>query len=253
MRQRAALLLVVCSLVLVPAVVAEETAAPAAAGFWTGTVEMPFGPLDVVVTLAEEEGGWIGRIDIPAQGIHGLALEEVAVAGQEVRFKMSGVAGDPRFAGHLAADGGSMAGTFNHATRDFPFSLTRSDTPPADLEQLFAGYIEPGVPGEGVVGQWRGLLEAGVSKLRVELQISTAEDGTLIGNLSSPDQGSMAVRLDSIVVEDEKVTIDVAEVGAVFDGYLVDDGATLLGQWTQNRVNFPISFRRQAEPGAGGK
>ena len=109
------------------------------------------------------------------------------------------------------------------------------------------------MPGEGVVGQWRGLMEAGVSRLRVELQISKADDGTLIGNLSSPDQGSMAVRLTSIVVENEKVTIEVTEVGAVFDGYLVDDGATLLGQWTQNRVNFPISFRRQAAPAAGGE
>ena len=249
MRRPGALFLVVCALVLVPvATAATESRPPTAVGYWAGTVDMPQGPLDFKVTLAQDEAGWAGRIDIPMQGIHGLALEEISVAGQTVQFGMSGVHGDPRFSGHLAADGGSIAGTFNHVGRDHAFALSRSDSPPADLGKLFAGYIEPGVPGEGLAGHWRGVMEAGISKLRVEMTITTGEDGTLSGAISSPDQGSMEMTISSATVEGEKVTFNVGTVYGLFDGFLVDEGAALVGHWTQGRIDFPIGFNRQAEP-----
>ena len=64
-----------------------ETAAPdksAAAGteYWSGSITMPTGlKLMLGVTLEKGAAGYTGVVDIPAQAVAGLALRDVARAG----------------------------------------------------------------------------------------------------------------------------------------------------------------------------
>lgn len=92
------------------------------AGSWSGTVETPGTPLEVIVTLTAQEP-LAGTIDIPAQGAEGLPLEDVALTGAQVRFTIQGVPGAPTFVGRLEA--GEIRGTFTQAGQAFPFELAR--------------------------------------------------------------------------------------------------------------------------------
>jgi uncharacterized protein len=103
------------------------------AGHWEGEIALPGQALAVRVDLEPGAEGWTGTIDIPAQGARGLALGEVAVEGDTVSFAISGVAGDPRFAGALAD--GEIRGDFTQGPATFSFRLGRDVVPPPPRPQ----------------------------------------------------------------------------------------------------------------------
>jgi hypothetical protein len=238
----------------IPALAALLLAVPAwagtsgAAGWWTGDIEMPTGPLSVQVELtAGEDGSWTGAISIPVQGIRHLPLEKIEAGENGISFEMQGVAGDPRFVGSLAEDGRSMSGDFHHGKFTFPFRLDRRDEPFEDDYALFEPYFEPGVPGEGVEGTWLGIMNAGIAKLRMDLVLTRGDSGSLGGTLASPDQGSDAIPLDSVGFEGDDVTFSVGSIGGHFEGKLSPDGSAMMGRWSQGMANFTVVFQRQGE------
>ena len=95
-----------------------------AAGLWKGQIEIPSQPLAVHVNLAEDDGGWTGSIDIPAQGATALPLGGIAIGDDaSVTFAIRGVPGDPVFSGRL--EGGVIRGQFRQGGAEFPFTLGR--------------------------------------------------------------------------------------------------------------------------------
>lgn len=93
------------------------------AGHWEGSIEAPGQPLVVQIDLEEADGAWSGTIDIPAQGAVGLALKDVSVDGETIRFAINGVPGEPTFEGTLAD--GEMTGEFAQGSARLPFKLGR--------------------------------------------------------------------------------------------------------------------------------
>lgn len=129
----------VVAAVLLGAAAAE--AAPAAApagpadlaGHWEGPIELPGMKLVVKVDLALADGAWTGTIDIPAQGVAGLALKGIRAEGDSLRFAIAGVPGDPTF--HGLRSGQTVAGTFTQASQSFPFHLGREQLAPKPRPQ----------------------------------------------------------------------------------------------------------------------
>lgn len=102
--------------------------APAAvdiAGDWTGRLDLPGMPLDLGVTLTGSPGDLAGTLDVPAQGIRAMPLDDVAVDGGTVRFTVPDLSGDAAFAGTLAADGSAIGGTFTQGGTQYPLVLRR--------------------------------------------------------------------------------------------------------------------------------
>jgi hypothetical protein len=98
-----------------------------AAGAWKGAIQLPQGPLEVTVNLAQTNGLWGGMIDIPAQQAQNLMLEPVAVDGQNVKFTIKGVPGTPTFTGTL--QGNELKGDFTQGAPT-PFRLSRGTAQP---------------------------------------------------------------------------------------------------------------------------
>ena len=121
---------------VLPAVTPLSAQTPDAAGHWEGSIEIPGQPLVVQVDLEESGGMWSGTIDIPAQGADDLALSGVSVDGDEVRFTISGVPGEPTFEGTLAD--GEISGEFTQGPARLPFKLGREavevEAPPRPQE-----------------------------------------------------------------------------------------------------------------------
>ena len=88
---------------------AAQTAGPA--GRWEGVISPPGTELKIALTLKPAAAGmFTGTIDIPAQGARNLPLANVRVDGSNVTFDLPGVPGTPSFKGTLAADGNSIVG-----------------------------------------------------------------------------------------------------------------------------------------------
>jgi len=243
---------VLIAVLAVPAVVATAAEArPDAAGHWEGSIVLPTTPLNVRVDLEREKSGpWTGAIDIPVQGLRGFKLSKVAIEAETVSFTMSGIPGDPGFAGKLAADGKSIAGDFSQSGQTFPFKLDRKPRPAPTAAETPA----KGVPGKGLVGYWQGSLKpAPIVELRLVLDITNKPAGVLEGTMISVDQGGARIPLTALSETSGVVHLETKSVGGVFDGRLNDDGSEISGDWKQGGRTTPLVFKRLAKAPALGR
>lgn len=139
--------------------------ADACTGRWAGAIDLPGSKLAFDVDLARAGGGGCsGDISIPAQGARDVALQDLRVAGDSVRFTISGIPGAPTFAGTVAADGRSVSGRFSQGGSQFPFAMTRGPSP-ADVarESLkgFDAWVDSAIAAWKVVGASIGIVVDG--------------------------------------------------------------------------------------------
>ena len=223
----------------------DETAAPSAAGYWRGTISLAGVQLGIEVSLDAADGTWTGKINIPAQGIRQLALERVRVEGETLAFAVPRIPGEPSFSGKLAADGATIQGDFSQSGQAFPFSLKRSEAPPADLPDPYADWIADGTPGEGVVGDWLGMIESGPARFRLALHVAANPEGGLRGTLDVVDQGAEGLALDRVELVERRLTFTMNAIGMSYAGTLDARGATIEGQWTQGPTSLPVLLKRR--------
>lgn len=101
------------------------------------------------------------------------------------------------------------------------------------------------IQAKGVEGIWQGTLEAGEAKLRLVLDITKSPDGALTGNLDSLDQGAMDIPINSIVLKDTNLRLEIKVIGGVYEGALDKEGS-IVGHWEQGGVKLPLTFKRSS-------
>ncbi len=110
------------------------------AGSYEGAVKLPGHELKVEVDLVSGAGGAMsGDISIPEQGAKDVALEAIAVDGDAVTFRISGIPGAPTFKGKHAADG-SIDGDFTQGGATFPFHLAAKGSGAAAAKKALEGF-----------------------------------------------------------------------------------------------------------------
>lgn len=92
-------------------------------GSWRGSIGPGVIDLGIDVVFAGGPDGLSATLDIPAQGLFGFPLSEVAWDGGSLRFIMAGVPGDPVFEGE--GDGDRIDGTFTQGGSSLPFFIER--------------------------------------------------------------------------------------------------------------------------------
>ncbi|GEM_PF-1304914 len=221
---------------------------PGAAGYWQGAITLPSGDLGISLTFVQGPDRWTALLDLPRQGIRRMELAGVQVEGNSVACRMPGVPGDPTFHGRLSEDGVSIGGTFVQGGESFDFIVSRTE-PPADAgEDIYADFVRPGVPGKGLIGKWRGLLRGGPMKLRMELSI-TVRGGALIGSLTSIDQDHAAIPISNAMVgKENSVRFEAPLIGGLYRGVLSEDGAEMIGTWSQEGQQIRLDLHRTGEP-----
>lgn len=103
------------------------------------------------------------------------------------------------------------------------------------------------VPGDGLAGEWAGVLDVGAAKLRLALHIKSGPDETLKGSLDSLDQGGKPIGIDTIEFAKPAVTLKMAAIGGAYTGKMNEDGSVLDGTWSQGDQKFPLTFHRTEE------
>lgn len=221
---------------------AHSQPADSAAGHWEGAITLPATSLEVRVDLQQADDTWSGSIDIPAQGLRGFKLGEVAVKDAAVTFAMPAIPGDPKFSGTLAADSKIISGDFTQGGQTFPFKLERK-TKPTNAAGATPGK---GVPGQGLAGHWQGSLQpTPLIELRLVLEITNAA-GALSGVMISVDQGGARIPITQLSEQEGAVRLEAQSVGGCYAGNLSSDGSEIAGTWKQGGGSLPLAFKRLA-------
>ncbi len=231
---------------------------PTVEGYWTGTIGVADGKaLEIMIDVVRKDSGWRATFYAPVQGIHGVDLTDVEIAGRAVRFRIPQAHGEPTFKGELAGDGLSISGSFGDAGQPLPFHLTRGERPAGLGTDIYAEYRRPGVAGVGLTGRWRGLLMTGPNRMRLALEVqrgkmlpSSQSVDELSGTLTSLDQGGQALPVDSFRVEGDSVRFEMLDIGALYKGTMKPDGSEFFGVWIQQGSEFPLTFRRMSQASA---
>lgn len=190
------------------------------AGTWQGAIELPQAKLDITVDLAQKQDGtWTGAIDIPQQKAENLLLEPVMVNGNEVKFAIKGLPGDPTFEGKL--ENGEITGTF-------------TQTPPIPFELNLNG---PGSMGVG--GNWQGAINLPQGPLQVVVDLTEA-NGAWTGTIDIPAQQAENLLLEPVTVNGSELTFAIKGVpgNPTFTGTV--SGTKMTGEFKQGA---PTPFR----------
>jgi fermentation-respiration switch protein FrsA (DUF1100 family) len=99
-------------------------------------------------------------------------------------------------------------------------------------------------PTKTIEGTWLGALKVSGFDLRIVFRISKKPDGTLSAVMDSPDQGAKDIATSSVILENDRLTIEVKVAGAVFEGNVKPDWNEIEGQWKQGGTTFPLILKR---------
>ena len=211
-----------------------------AAGRWEGSVELPFMKLGIIVNLKKNDAAWTGTMNIPSQAYNDAV--DVSIEGTDITVKMRGVPGDPIYRGKLSEDGRFISGELTQSGRKLPFKLERLTEAESAARQTYGATPEKGQPGVGIEGNWQGTIDA--ANLRLVVKISKASDGTLAAKIDSPDQGTSDLQVDSVVMNEKTLRLEIKRIGASFEGTIGADGSELSGTWEQQGGQLPLVFKR---------
>lgn len=93
--------------------------------------------------------------------------------------------------------------------------------------------------GPVIQGEYAGTL----GPLHLRLHLSAGADGTLKGTLDSPDQGANGIPCAEVHLEGSTLGFTVPSVHGSWRGTVGEEGAALVGTWTQGQP-MPLTFRR---------
>ena len=100
-----------------------------------------------------------------------------------------------------------------------------------------------------VVGQeirstfWTGTLDAGGTRLRIEVELVEA-DGKLTGQVRSPDQNNTILRMAEIRMDGESLSFSLPQAGASYSGKLSKNGQIATGTFHQSGGEAPLVLSR---------
>lgn len=196
------------------------------AGDYLGTL----GPLHVKLHLKVDPSGLVtGTLDSPDQGANGIPCADVRLDGEALSFTVPAVHGS--WKGTVANDGASLSGTWDQGT-PMPLNFAR-DT--------FVAAAKPS-PVDGI---WLGILQAGSTALRVQLNVKSDRAGREFCALDNLDQNAMNLECVKVVFSANDFSFNVPAVHGSWKGSLSADGNTLTGVWSQGSP-LPLNFARQS-------
>lgn len=103
----------------------------------------------------------------------------------------------------------------------------------------------PSAPAPALAGTYVGTLQAGEAQLHLVLHLTQDSNGDLHGKLDSLDQSVFDIEATRISKSESTLKLDVASVGAHYEGKFSVDRKTIDGTWTQGSAMLPLVFHRR--------
>jgi len=193
----------------------ESSADASIVGDWHGDIDSPSGPLTVIVTLSETDGAMTAAFQVPSQapGVT-IPTDDLQYDGETLEFRIPRASA--RYRGRFNAEARRIEGTF-HQGIEMTLNL-RPGLPPA------AAVID------GLDGRWVGELDRNGTRLRLALNVSTTDAGT-IATLDSPDMGATGLPVTDLARDGDRVDFNVPVASVRFSAELDPESNSMCGDW----------------------
>ena len=215
-----------------------------AVGNWRGTLNTGVTRLRLVFRINQTPSGELfGKLDSPDQGARDIPVDNVSIKDKNLHFEVNSVQGV--FEGTLDPSNSRATGKWTQAGKTLPLYLekTQGREPEAEPEKLPpADLAASKLAAQKIAGSWNGILTAGTAKLRLQVKVSRAADGTATGTMDSLDQGAKDIPLSTIVLKEGEASFEARGIGGKYSGKLDPKGSTLDGQWQQAGQSFPLKL-----------
>ena len=169
------------------------------------------------------DGALAATLDSPDQSVLGTKVDRIEADGDAVSFEVAPLQAE--FRGQR--QGEALVGNWTQAGKSWPLSWTRqaAASPPAEL--------------------WEGALKVGGGiELRLVVRATRRPDGTLRATLDSPDQGSLAIKVDAAALDPKTFSFQVKAIQGDFAGTLNPAGDVAVGTWTQLGRKMPLTLKK---------
>ena len=188
------------------------------------------GPLHLKLHLtAGASGVTAGTLDSLDQGAMGLPCAHFSLKEKALSFDVPSVGGT--WHGTVSADGATLDGSWSQG-QEMPLVFRR--------EGAFVAAQKP----SRVDGIWLGALDAGGTKLRIQVQVKSDRAGKEYCSVDSLDQGATGFVCDNVQFQADRFSFEVPAVHGSWAGTLSESGNELGGTWTQGQ-DMPLPFTRQ--------
>jgi uncharacterized protein len=201
-------------------------------GDWQGTLAAESLSLRLVLHIRKGADGTLqATLDSVDQGANRIPVSSITLKDAKLNLVVDAVHGT--YAGKVAADGNTIAGTWTQA-QALPLEFKRVTTP-------LSPEHKPAKPSD-IDGAWMGWLDTGALKLRVVFHIVNTADG-LIATIDSPDQGMRAMPASSVTRDGTSLKVEANSIGGVFEGRIAADRLSIEGTWTQRGGKLALLLR----------
>jgi pimeloyl-ACP methyl ester carboxylesterase len=201
-------------------------------GDWQGTLSSGSLALHLVLHIRTGADGTLqATLDSVDQGANRIPVSSITLKDAKLNLVVDAVQGT--YAGRVAADGNTIAGTWTQA-QALPLDFKRATAP-------LSPEHKPAKPSD-IDGVWMGWLDTGAVKLRVVFHIVNTADG-LIATIDSPDQGMRAMPASSVTRDGVSLKVEVNAIGGVFEGRIAADRLSIEGTWTQRGGKLALLLR----------
>ena len=215
-------------------------APPDPSGHWEGAAQVGDTPLLFEVDVTRNAKGELSATFAqPSAGLKGFPFSKVELDGRTLRLLLKAGAHPSSFVGTMSEDRKTIAGDVEQADQKTTFTLTRTG------EAKVAALPKNGRISTFLEGTWKGALDIDGKQVRVILTFANLPDGTATGTVASPDGSGIEIPV-GIKETESAITIDVATVGAAFQGVINAEKTELAGKWTQSGATLPLTLRRAA-------
>jgi len=95
-------------------------------------------------------------------------------------------------------------------------------------------------------GEWAGVLAVGETELQLVLHLSRDAAGGWHGKLDSLNQAVYGMEASKVTRQEDTLMIEIASVGAKFEGKIQPDRRTIRGVWEQGGAGLPLKLEKRA-------
>jgi uncharacterized protein len=201
--------------------------------FWEGKLKVrPGFEIRLVVRARVNEGAEpTALLDSPDENLSGLELSSVVLDASRFAFELKVT--DAKFEGKMNAAKTEAKGTWTQRGATSPLTFVKKDKVaplpmPVGKEQL-----------------WEGKLSVGAgATLRLVLRVQKTEAGGLLAKLDSPDQGARGMHVNSVSLDDTKLSFELKALNATFEGKLSADKSEAIGTFAQAGAKIPLTLKK---------
>lgn len=100
------------------------------------------------------------------------------------------------------------------------------------------------VQNKNIAGTWLGKLKVPGQELRVVFNIKKADKRYLTATMESPDQTTQKIPVDTVILNDGNIKLDVKIAHGYFEGKFDPDNLIIAGSWHQLGNSFPLELKK---------